>query len=106
MLMVLMLGCKQNIGMEYEKSIASIHETITEAPKNWKADTMIRFTTAREFMPFARITQQLDRRIGRPSNPCKELFGIWNRRTEIIIAMNDECGCLNVMSIRKRRMLP
>ena len=42
MLLTLLVGCGHNMGMEYEKSISSIQDTITEAPSNWKPDTMIR----------------------------------------------------------------
>ena len=42
MLLTLLIGCGQNMGLEYEKSISSIQDTITEVPPNWKPDTMIR----------------------------------------------------------------
>ena len=47
MLLALLVGCGQDMGLEYEKSIGTINNTITEVPSNWKPDTMIRLDYAK-----------------------------------------------------------
>ena len=42
MWLALVLGCRNDIKTEYEKSIAPIYDTITKVPDNWNPDVMIR----------------------------------------------------------------